>query len=419
MCYRTIIASVTAQALFCLTLQAQEQASDIGQRFLATPTIQAALDAARRLEPAIIENQITLCEIPAPPFGEAARAQALFAHFERLGLRNVRIDEEGNVLSERPGNAARPHLVLSAHLDTVFPPGTDVQVSRSGTLLEGPGISDDCRGLAVLLGIAEALDSAGVMTHGPITFVGTVGEEGLGDLRGVKHLFSTELRNRIDRFVTIDGSGYRFSHVAVGSHRYRVTFKGPGGHSHASFGIPNPIHAVGRAIARIAELEIPDEPRTTFNVGRVGGGISINSIADEAWMEVDLRSSDSQILESLDQQFRQAVTEALADERARWENDGLTVLTTRVGDRPAGRILPESPIVRAVISVTRALDLPFIVEEGSSDANVAISLGIPALWVGAGGRGTGVHSLSETFDTTDSWKGTQRALLLAVALTQP
>ena len=169
----------------------------------------------------------------------------------------------------------------------------------------------------------------------------------------------------------------------------------------------------------IAELEIPDEPRTTFNVGRVGGGISINSIADEAWMEVDLRSSDSQILESLDQQFRQAVTEALADERARWENDGLTVLTTRVGDRPASRILPESPIVRAVISVTRALDLPFIVEEGSSDANVAISLGIPALWVGAGGRGTGVHSLSETFDTTDSWKGTQRALLLAVALTQP
>ena len=417
--YTIIILSVLVHALSCDGVRAQEQPSDIGERLLRNAGIRAALDAAQRQEPQTIEEQIALCEVPAPPFGEARRAQALREYFERLGLENVRIDEEGNVLGERSGAALRPHLVLSAHLDTVFPKDTDVRVSRSGELLKGPGIADDCRGLAVLLGVARALDSADVTTPGTITFVGTVGEEGLGDLRGVKHLFSEELKDRIDRFVSIDGTGYGVSHVAVGSYRYRVTFKGPGGHSYGSFGLANPIHALGRAIAHIADFQVPREPRTTFSVGRVGGGISVNSIADAAWMEIDLRSSDPQSLESLDQQFRRAVEEAATVERARWSGGGLTVEMSRVGNRPAGRLAPDAPIILAAVSVTRALGLPLSVEEGSTDSNVPISLNIPAVTIDGGGRGTGAHSLNEAFDTTDSWKGTQRALLLAIALTQP
>ncbi len=418
--YTTIILSVLVHALICESVRAQEQPSDIGERLLANAGIRAALDTARRQEPQTIEEQISICEVPAPPFGEAERANVLREHFERLGLRNVRIDEEGNVLGERPGTAPRPHLVLSAHLDTVFPKDTDVRVSRSGRLLKGPGIADDCRGLAVLLGVARALNTANVTTPGTITFVGTVGEEGLGDLRGVKHLFSQELKDRIDRFVSIDGTGYGLSHVAVGSYRYRVTFKGPGGHSYGSFGMANPIHALGRAIAHIADFQVPREPRTTFSVGRVGGGISVNSIADAAWMEVDLRSSDPHSLELLDQRFRRAVEEAAAAEKARWSNGGgLMVETSQVGNRPAGRLAPDASIVQASLSVTRALGLPLSVEEGSTDSNVPISLNIPAVTIDGGGHGTGAHSLNEAFDTIDSWKGTQRALLLAIALTQP
>jgi acetylornithine deacetylase/succinyl-diaminopimelate desuccinylase-like protein len=310
-------------------------------------------------------------------------------------------------------------VVFSAHLDTVFPEETNVTVTRKGSVLHGPGIGDDCRGLAVLLAIVRALDRASVQTAGTLTFVGTVGEEGLGDLRGVKALFNETLKGQIDRFVSIDGTGLGISHIAVGSRRYRVTFKGPGGHSYGSFGIANPLHALGRAIAAIGDLEVPATPKTTFSVGRVGGGTSVNAIAFEAWMEVDMRSVDEKELHALDGRFQRAVDQALAAENARWkQNSPLTVEKKLVGDRPAGSTPATSAIVEAAVSVTKALGLTATLDEGSTDSNVPMSLDIPAVTIDGGGRGAGSHSLAETFDTTNSWQGTQRALLLAVALAQ-
>lgn len=406
-------------ATFAAVAAGQEQAADLGARLLQDATVKAALDAAERNEAAILQEQIEICEIPAPPFKEQPRAEAYKRKFDQLGLKNVRIDGAGNVLGERPGAAARPHVVFAAHLDTVFPEGTNVRTSREGTVIKGPGIGDDCRGLAVILGVIRAMNDGRVHTPGTITFVGNVGEEGLGDLRGVKHLFNETLKGRIDRFVSIDGTGYGITHIAVGSHRYRVAFKGPGGHSYGAFGLANPVHALGRAIEKISEFRVPEIPKTTFNVGRIGGGTSVNSIAFEAWMEIDMRSADPAALQSVDASFHQAVEQSLAEENERWSNRGrLTVEKALVGDRPAGRTAENAPIVQAAVSATRALNLPVTLDEGSTDSNIPISLGIPAITIDGGGRGTGAHSLGEAFDATDSHKGTQRAVLIAVALAQ-
>jgi tripeptide aminopeptidase len=407
--------------LFMLILTAtprtQEAASTIGQRLMSDRAVTTALEAAKRNEAQVVEEQVRLCEIEAPPFKEEKRAAAFKARFETLGLKNVRIDAVGNVLGERPGAAARPHLVFSAHLDTVFPEGTNVQTRREGTIIKGPGIGDDCRGLAVLIGVIRALDDADIRTPGTITFVGTVGEEGLGDLRGVKHLFHQELKGRIDRFVSVDGTGLGITHTAVGSRRYRITFKGPGGHSYGAFGLANPIHALGRAIARIADVQVPKHPKTTFNVGRIGGGTSVNSIAFEAWMEIDLRSADKAALTALDAAVLEAIDRALVEENDRWGQRGqLTVDKQLVGDRPGGLMPVDSPIIQAAISVTRALGLTGALDEGSTDSNIPISLGIPAVTIDGGGIGKGSHSIDEQFDTTNSWQGTARALLLALAL---
>jgi acetylornithine deacetylase/succinyl-diaminopimelate desuccinylase-like protein len=397
-----------------------QQGPDIGARLMQDATVRAAVAAARADEPRTLEEQIRICEIAAPPFKESARAKYFADAFRASGLTNVRIDREGNVLGERRGRAARPHLVFTAHLDTVFPEETDVKVTRDGPIMKGPGIGDDCRGLAVLLAVVRALNNAGVTTPGTITFVGTVGEEGLGDLRGVKALFNDTLKGQVDRFVSVDGTGLGISHIAVGSHRYRVTFKGPGGHSYGSFGIANPVHALGRAIGLVAELQVPADPKTTFNVGRVGGGTSVNAIAFEAWMEVDMRSADPAALQALDASFQKAVDAAVAAENRRWNDNGrVTVDKQLVGARPAGRTEASSPIVEAALSVSKALGLASRLDEGSTDSNIAMSLGIPAITVDGGGRGTGAHALEETFDTTDSWQGTQRAVLLAIALAQP
>ena len=396
----------------------QEGASTTGERLMQDTAVRAAVERLQRDEPRVVEDQMRLCAIPAPPFNETVRAEAFKAAFLQLGLKNVRIDGVGNVLGERQGESPRPHLVFSAHLDTVFPEGTDVRTSRSGSVIKGPGISDDCRGLAVVLGVARALNDAGIRTPGTITFVGTVGEEGLGDLRGVKHLFNEELKGRIDRFVSVDGAGSGMSHVAVGSLRYRVTVKGPGGHSYGNFGIANPVHALGRAIGRIANLPVPREPKTTFSVGRIGGGTSINSIASEAWMEMDMRSSDRAALTALNAGFQTALDVALTEENERWGQAGQLVMErVVVGSRPGGAIAADAPIIRAVQSVSRAVGLEGTATEESTDSNIPISLGIPAVTVAGGGSGSGEHTLAEAFDSTDSWKGTARALLLAIALT--
>jgi len=255
--------------------------------------------------------------------------------FEEFGLKDVRIDRTGNVVGVRPGKSAHPNVVLAAHLDTVFPEGTDVKVKREGTLLKAPGIGDDCRGLAVVLGVIQALKDGAVETPGTITFVADVGEEGLGDLRGMKELFHETLKGQIDKFISVDGTGLGIVNIGVGSNRYKVTFKGPGGHSYGAFGMANPIQAMGRAIAKIDAIQVPTQPKTTFNVGRVGGGTSINAIPFEAWMEVDMRSADPAALKEVDTKFNAAVKEAVAEENARWNNRGAVAASAELVGVPA------------------------------------------------------------------------------------
>jgi tripeptide aminopeptidase len=381
------------------------------------PQVKAALAAAQANEPHFIDEQIRICEIPAPPFHEDIRARELERLFKAAGLQDVRIDKAGNVIGVRPGAAPHPNLLLQAHLDTVFPEGTNVKVTREDTVLKGPGIGDDCRGLAAMLGVIRALDDAKVQTPGTITFAADVGEEGLGDLRGTKELFSTTLTGGVDKFVSIDGLGLNVTTIGVGSYRYHVDFKGRGGHSFGAFGSANPIQAMGRAIAKIDALEVPANPKTTFNVGRVGGGTSVNAIPFECWMEVDMRSSDKDSLETLHTKFKAAVQEAVDEENKRWNGRGpVTASLELVGLRPAGSTPVDSAIVITALAVTKLFGGTARTGEGSTDANVPMNLGVPAITIGGGGRESGAHSLNETFDTKDSYLGTQRALLLAIAL---
>jgi tripeptide aminopeptidase len=381
------------------------------------PTVKAALAAAKQNEPETLNIESSVCEIPAPPFKEAVRAIELQRRFQELGLKDVRIDSVGNVLGVRPGKSAHPSIVLAAHLDTVFPEGTNVKTSREGTVMKGPGIGDDCRGLATMLSTIRALKEANLETPGTITFVADVGEEGLGDLRGTKYLFQNSLKGQIDKFISIDGLGESIEAIGVGSMRYRVTFKGPGGHSFGSFGMANPIHAMGRAIAKIDTIEVPQQPKTTFNVGRVNGGTSVNAIAYECWMEVDMRSFDHAALMSVNDRFQSAVHEAVEEENKRWNNrNPVSASVDLVGLRPAGSTPESSAILQTALAVSKTLNLDSRVREGSSDSNVPMSLGIPAITVGGGGTGSGGHSLLEKFDSTDSWKGTQRIVLLTISM---
>lgn len=398
-------------------------AADV-ETLVKSPQMQAALEAVKRNEPSILAEQRRVCEIPAPPFTEQKRGLEFQRIFQSLGLKNVRIDQVGNVIAERPGKSAHPNLVLAAHLDTVFPAEVDVRNSQSGTVMKGPGIGDDCRGLAVLIGVIRALDEGKVQTPGTITFVANVGEEGLGDLRGVKNLFDVSLKGQIDNFISIDGTGLGVTRIGVGSYRYKVNFTGPGGHSFGSFGNANPIHALGRAIAKISEFQVTASPKVTFNVGRIGGGTSVNSIAYESWAEVDMRSSDAASLKAIEEKFRAAVQLALNEENERWKNKGkIAVEIKLLGYRPAGETAENAPIVRTATSVSKALGFvagnePAGLREGSTDSNYPMSFHAPAVTIGGGGIGRGAHSLDESFDSTDSWKGTQRALLLSVALVQ-
>jgi acetylornithine deacetylase/succinyl-diaminopimelate desuccinylase-like protein len=383
------------------------------------PTVRATLETLRRDNAWTIEQQRTICEIPAPPFKEAVRAAELARRFQALGVRDVRTDAEGNVIATRPGRARRPLVVVSGHLDTVFPEGTDVRVKVEGTRMSGPGIGDDCRGLAVLLSVARALDAAKVQTEGTILFVGTVGEEGAGNLRGVRHLFERELAGTVDYFISVDGTGFGVTSGAVGSNRYTVRYVGPGGHSYGAFGMPNPTHALGRAIAKIAELRVPATPKTTFNVGVIRGGTSVNSISAEAAMDVDLRSESAAALDSLDRGFRAALDAALAEERARWpaSSRSLELEIDTIGLRPAGMQPDSARIVRVALAAARALGKTSETGASSTDANVPIALGIPAITIDGGGEGSGSHSLAEWYDDgADGWVGPQWAALIALTL---
>ncbi len=401
---------------FLLTISFFVQAQS-PETVMQDPVVKAAFRAIEHNEPEMLLEQARICETAAPPFHEEQRGLELKRLFQALQLQDVRIDKAGNVIGRRAGDKPRPNVVLAAHLDTVFPDGTNVKVSHDGSVMKGPGIGDDCRGLTVMLGMIRALKEAGVKTPGTITFVADVGEEGLGDLRGMKELFGETLKGQIDSFISVDGLGTGVTNIGVGSYRYKVTFKGPGGHSYGAFGMANPIQAMGRAIAKIDAFEVPANPKTTFNVGRVGGGTSVNAIPFEAWMEVDMRSADVRSLDTLNAKFKAAMNEAVEEENKRWNGKGPVAVSPEiVGLRPAGRTQESAPIVQTAIAVSKLLSLPVKLGEGSTDANVPMNLGIPAITIGGGGQGTGAHSLNETYDSTDSWKGTERALLLTLML---
>jgi acetylornithine deacetylase/succinyl-diaminopimelate desuccinylase-like protein len=326
------------------------------------------------------------------------------------------------VIAERRGVGSGPTVVIAGHLDTVFPEGTDVTVKHDGTKLRAPGIGDDDRGLAVVLAVVRAFEKAGVQTNGTVYFVGDVGEEGPGNLRGMRNLFGKELKGKVDYFISVDDAGLGIASRAVGSHRYRISYKGPGGHSYGAFGIPNPIHALGRAIAGISDIQVPANPKTTFNVGVIQGGTSVNSIAGEASMEVDMRSEDAKSLAAVDAQVQRIIHEALTAENARWPGPRaaaakISLVVDTIGIRPTGGQADSAPIVQTALAAGKALGFTSSTVASSTDANIPISLGIPAIRIGGGGDAEGAHSLGEWYDDgPNGYLGPQWAALLVAAL---
>jgi acetylornithine deacetylase/succinyl-diaminopimelate desuccinylase-like protein len=365
-------------------------------------------------------EHIRVCEIPAPPFKEQERGRYFASRFAELGLSDVHTDSEGNVIGFYRGQAEDPLLVLSAHLDTVFPEGTDVTVRRIGSRLCAPGIADDVAGLAALIGLVQAMNSAQLKLQGTIAFVATVGEEGEGDLRGVRHLFSEgRLAGRVSAFVSFDGPGVDYiTHQALGSRRYRVTLEGPGGHSWGDFGVVNPIHAIGRAISRMADYRAPADPRTTYNIGRVEGGESVNVIPQTATIDVDLRSASENELSKLEEFLIAAINRAVIDENALRAASGQKLLSDirLIGNRPSGETPRDAAIVRTAIEASRALGITPILNRASTDSNIPISLGVQAITLGIGGASGDSHRLSEWYDPTGRELGYKRALLMALGM---
>jgi len=370
-------------------------------------------------------DQVAVTEIPAPPFQEETRGEYYKSRLEALGLSQVQVDDVGNVFGVWKGVAEGPTVFVGGHLDTVFPDGTDTVVREQDGVYYAPGISDNGRGLAATLSLVRALQHSKIQTVGDIAFGATVGEEGLGDLRGVKALFRSDdarpnqtAQPPLDGFISIEpGDPQRVTYLGTGSHRYRVTYSGPGGHSFGAFGTPSAIHALGRAIARIADLQVPTNPRTTFTVGEIRGGTSVNTIAAEASMMVDIRSNSDDALLELEKQVLAAVREAAVEENNRWGSSSIDVLCELVGDRPAGVQAADSIIVQAAFAATTSLGFtPEHDEPKSTDANVPISLGVPSLTLGGGGDGGGMHTLGEYFNPTEAHQGVQKILLTILGL---
>jgi tripeptide aminopeptidase len=389
-------------------------------QLMSTPHVARALRFFETHAEAIIEEQIRICSIPASPFGEQERAEYLSRKFSELGLTEVEIDEEGNCLGLLAGLSRSPLLVVSAHLDTVFSKDTNFEVVRRANKLFAPGIADDGCGLVALLALAEAIQKERIPLEGSILFVGTVGEEGEGNLRGVRHLFTKgRWAKDVDAFLSFDGPGVdRITNRALGSRRYRVEVSGPGGHSWGDFGLPNPVHAVGRAISRLASYPAPKEPRTTFNVGHIEGGRSVNAIPSEVAMEVDLRSAAEPELQRLDAFFRRVVREAVDEESAkRRAGDPLLKLKLDlIGERPTGETPADSPLVELAIEATKLLGVEPRLDQSSTDSNLPISLGIPAITLGAGGTSGSSHSLDEWYDPRGRDLGLKRGLLVILGL---
>ena len=372
------------------------------QDVIAHPAFRVAQDSLRKDHDRMVRDIVTLTEIPAPPFQEDRRAAAYLQMMRDAGLDDVGLDGIGNVTGVLPGTGNGGMIVVAAHLDTVFPEGTDVTVRREGTRLMAPGVGDDTRALSVNLSLARAIRAAGLRTRSDILFVGDVGEEGKGDLRGIRHLLTEgAYRDRVEGFFTVDGlESEVMTTEAVGSYRYRVAFAGPGGHSYMAFGTVNPMHALAAVVTGLSRLDLPDDPKTTATAATVGGGTSINAIPNEVWLEVDLRSVSQSELDRIDTAFHEMIRAAVDAENRRGDTASgvVTARADRIGNRPAGRNPQGSPFVATAADAVAAFGFTPRFEAASTDANIPISLGIPAVRIGSGGTGGRAHSLDEWID---------------------
>jgi acetylornithine deacetylase/succinyl-diaminopimelate desuccinylase-like protein len=385
------------------------------------PAIRQALEFIQKNEAQTIANTKAINAIPAPTFHEEKRAQDYAERFKALGLEQVHIDEAGNVLGTYKGSGAGPTVMLAAHLDTVYPMATDLTVTEKDGRLYAPGIADNARSLAAILAIAEAIKTAKIQTDGDIIFCGNVGEEGLGDLKGVKHIFSQH--KEIKAFVGLEPAlggeqGDPITYLATGSRRYKVSFKGPGGHSYEAFGLPSAIHALGRAVAHIDDLRVPTDPKVTFNVGVIEGGQSVNTIAGAASMLVDMRSEDKAALQSVEKQILAAVQRGVEETNKRWNSTGIKAEPTLIGDRPAGKMSVASPIVQVALAASSAMgQKPALDSAHSTDANLPMSLGIPAITMSGGGSSSGIHSAKdEWWAPANAHLGPQNVMLTVLGL---
>ena len=384
------------------------------------PAVQRAEEFFVRESEWLLQQQIRITSIPAPPFQEGERARYLEEQFRTLGLVDVHRDAIGNVLGERPGTNPEHIVMVSAHLDTVFPHDTEIEVIRNEDRWVGPGIADNGAGLAALLGLARAFQESDLRTTATLLFVANVGEEGEGDLRGMRALFTDAgLRRRVRAVIAIDGSSAeRLTTKALGSKRFRITLRGPGGHSWADFGLPNPIQALARAVTRLTAVPISRQPRTVLNVGQIEGGTSVNAIPHSASMKIDIRSEMESEIERLEHALRTAVTEAVAEENAwaRTQGGSLTVEVQTIGHRPAGELPATARILEVFRAVDAHLGIKTSIQRSSTDANIPISLGIEAVAVGGGGRSGASHSLREWYDPTGRELGLKRVLLALTLL---
>ncbi|UHG89695.1 M20/M25/M40 family metallo-hydrolase [Spirosoma oryzicola] len=384
------------------------------------PAVKTAFQTFIDLEPQTKQDLITLTETPSPPFKEQVRAKKFAAMIKEAGADSVWIDEVNNVLAKRKGRSGKKTVVVEAHLDTVFPEGTDVKVKQKGDTLYAPGVGDDTRGLAAVLAVVKGMEKAGIETEADVLFVGAVGEEGLGDLRGVKHLLRKDGGIKPDSYIAVDGDGISsITHRGLGSHRYRITFKGPGGHSYGSFGIVNPHSALGKAIYHFtteADKATRQGVKTTYSVSVIGGGTSVNAIPYESWAEIDMRSESPEKLNEVDQLLQTAIQKALKEENAvKRQGPDLTVAVKKIGDRPSGRTEATAAIVQRAVAVSKYLNAEPQLEVASTNANTPIALGIPAVTIGSGGIGGGEHALNEWWLNDKGYLGMQRILLLLLA----
>lgn len=385
-----------------------------------TPAVSNALDITFNEVDFSMQEQIDLCEIPAPTFEEATRANEIVQRMKQYGLTDVHIDEIGNVIGRRPGKKNGPVLAIGAHMDTVFPAGTNVKVRQEGQRYYAPGIGDNSSGLRAILQVIRSLNQAHIETAGDLIFIGTVGEEGNGDIRGSKYFNKS---NHVDGFLAVDNTDVgRILRGAVGSHRWRISIDGPGGHSFASFGqVPSAIHAMCLAGARLAHIKVPSEPKTTFTIGTIRGGTSVNTIAPHCEVDVDIRSLDNDILLEIESTILNCFEDAIEEENRIWniqdEKFQLKLTKTAIGDRPAGLRPDNCPVLQASRSAQKALGIP-LTNYGfsSTDANMPVSMGIPATCLSAGGAQYLTHTVKEYFDKIDIHLGPQLILLTALAL---